>query len=103
MAKDNVTPIGSHVTLPAAIAAADTAAAYFNAFAATKERVDGQRTRIFEAMGVISCAAAAVPYNVAEGDPDIRYALRAAHAILDAVCAELDPTYFEFKEIAHGQ
>jgi hypothetical protein len=98
MAKDNVTPIGPHVTVPTPADSAQLEAA----IAKMSERVEAQRGRIFQAMGVISCAAAAAPCNVAEGDPDIRFALRAAHSLLDAVCTELDPSYFELEEVANG-
>lgn len=109
MSTDNITPIGPHVALPPAVTDIARLEGWQNwavkletALSGASERVSGQRVRIFQAMGVISCAAAAAPTNVAEGEPDLRYALEAAHSILDAVCTELDPSHFTLEEVEHG-
>jgi hypothetical protein len=59
------------------------------------EQIERQRTRIFQACGIISTMRAAVRGDVAEGEPDYGNALDAAHQLLDDAAADLDPANFE--------
>ena len=97
MANDNVTPISP--TVAARTSGPGRADLLKTRLDNIAERVQKQRERIFDAMGIISCAQHAAPQDVALDEPDLHRGLRAAYAMLNDVCTELDPTVLESGEV----
>ncbi len=62
---------------------------------AVMDRVDQQRDRLFQVMGILSCAIAAADRDVKPNEPDLHYALKAAHQMINDVCGMLDPAHLE--------